>query len=296
MTALWLRGENPQQALNFIVGMLWSRVGQVIESPSGEPFQMVQLVGRGAFGEVYRAVGLASGQSVAIKLLPAGGGASAREALLNEMEAAAQINHPNVIRLLWADRGSAEIGPHLAMEYIEGETLRELLDRYSGAKVPIELAKQIMLQIAEGMSSINQFMAHCDLKPDNILMDGANLKISDMGLSTLIGERGRAGAVRYMAPEVWMGAADSSRADIYSAGLIFYEVLTLKNPIEEGVDDPRRRAAWGEAHCRGICPDARRVRPEIDPALSELISRMVAKSEDDRPDWDQIIAALKAEP
>jgi serine/threonine protein kinase len=273
-----------------------ARIGWIIENPSGEPFQLVELIGRGAFGEVYRAVGLSSAQSVAIKLLPAGGGALAREALLNEIQAAAQINHPNVVRLLWADQGSNQIGPYMAMEYVEGETLKQLLARYGETKVPIGLAKQIMLQIAEGVSSVNRLMAHGDLKPDNILIEGSQLKISDMGLSALIGERGRAGAVQYMAPEIWMGAADASKADIYSAGLIFCEVLTLRNPVEQFVEDPGRRAAWEEAHCRGICPDVHSLRPEIDPPLSELISRMVAKSEEDRPDWDQIIAALKAEP
>lgn len=277
-----------------MVGMSGARIGQVIESPSGEPFELVELAGRGAFGEVYRAVGLASGQDVAIKLLPAGGGDSAREALLNEIEAAAQINHPNVVRLFWADRGSTELGPYLAMEYIKGETLKALLDRYGEAKVPMELARQIMLQIAEGASSINQLMAHRDLKPDNILLEGSRLKISDMGLSTLAGEPGRAGAVRYVAPEVWMGAADASRADIYSAGLIFYEVLTLRNPIEQQVEDPKCRAAWERAHLSGAHLDVRALRPEVDPALAELISRMMAKSEEDRPDWDQIITTLKA--
>jgi len=289
--------------------MAGARIGSEVDGPNGERFRLTDYLGQGAFGEVYRAVSAESGRIVAVKLLPLDelSNPDARVALLNEVQLATQVLHPNVVQVLHVETGtSSDLGPYLVMEYIPGGTLKKVIDTQRSANVPIPLtrAHEMMIDIAQGARAINQRLVHRDIKPDNVLLDGTRLRISDFGISKVIDERTRSQtfkggqAVRYMAPEGWTGASNTIKLDVYSVGIMFYEILTLQHPLERAVGTPADRIAWQQAwqaaHLYTPCPDVRTLRAEVSLGVAQLLRRMAAKRPSERPDWDEVISILAA--
>jgi len=171
-------------------------IGQRITGPENETYVISDFLGRGAFGEVYRANGESTGAVVAVKLLPLGqlSDDTGRRALLNEIKAAQQINHPNVVRVLHVDEGSISyLGPYTCMEYVSGGTLARLLRVQSQATAEIPLGRviEMMIDIAQGLRAISEKLVHRDIKPDNILIEGQTLKIGDFGISKFLDESAR---------------------------------------------------------------------------------------------------------
>lgn len=286
--------------------MAGERIGIEVTGPGGEPFKLADYLGHGAFGDVYRGIGKSSGVVVAVKLLPINelDNPDSRIALLNEIILAQKINHPNVVSVLHVnDNTSSSTGPYLVMEYVAGGTLASFLRAQSAAKtlVPLARAREMMIDIAQGARAINGKLIHRDIKPDNVLLDGARLKISDFGISKVVDERTRTHTfkggqhVRYMAPEGWEGETNSFKLDVYSVGLVFYEILTLGHPLTTSVTDATDWRAWRKAHLFATCPDVRSVRSEVSLAMSQLLSRMVSKRPQDRPNWDEVIAKLSSD-
>jgi serine/threonine protein kinase len=190
-------------------------IGQKIIGPQGEPYTITDFLGRGAFGEVYRASGESTGVVIAVKLLPVGQlhEESRRIALLNEIKAAKQIDHPNVVKVLHVDEGTiVDLGPFACMEYVSGGTLARLLrgQNQADCQIPLRRTIEMMIDIAQGMRAINEKLIHRDVKPDNILIDNKTLKIGDFGISKFIDESTRLHTfkggqhVAYMAPEGWV--------------------------------------------------------------------------------------------
>ena len=236
-----------------------------------EEFHLSDLLGKGAFGEVYLAKGKRSGRVLAVKLIPIEEleDAASRAALLHEADAATKVVHPNVVRVVHVESvGPPEVGPYLMMEYVSGGTLKKLLADQRSANSPVSMdrAKQMMTDIAQGAQAINAILVHRDIKPDNILVDGERLKIGDLGISKLIQERTRTHTfkggqqIRYMAPEGWESKDNSYKLDVYSVGLVFAEILTLQHPLEAAVKGP----VGLEGVAKGA-PLRRRSRPE-DPS------------------------------
>src|SRR5271168_890319 len=121
-------------------------IGSTFVGPNGETFKTTDFLGQGAFGEVYRAAGETSGLVVAIKLLPVGALASpdSKIALLNEIKAAQQINHPNVVKVLHVNDGiSSQIGPYSVMEYVSGGSLSTVLRNCD--QIPVDRAVEMMI-------------------------------------------------------------------------------------------------------------------------------------------------------
>src|SRR3984893_18185179 len=212
-------------------------IGTTFAGPNDEIFKTSDFLGQGAFGEVYRAVGETSGRVVAVKLLPLGALADTESkiALLNEIKTAQQIKHPNVVQVLYVNDGtSSAIGPYVVMEFISGGTLANVL--LAGAQIPLERAIEMMLDVAQGTKAINEKLIHRDIKPDNVLIEGSKLKKGDFGISKFVDESTRlhtfkgAQHIAYMAPEGWQSQTNTICLDIYSVGLVFYEVLALKHP------------------------------------------------------------------
>lgn len=280
-----------------------SRIGLELVGPCDETFELTDFLGQGSFGEVYQAVGHVSGSILAVKLLPVGGITDeTRTALLNEMRLATQVVHPNVVQILYTDEGSSSsIGPYLIMEYVTGGTLHSILEtiRTTNSKIALEEARKMMLDIARGAKAVNEHVVHRDIKPDNILYDGTLLKLGDFGISKLISERTRThtfkgvGAIRYMAPEGWEYEKNTIKMDVYSVGLVFYEILTLKNPVEQSVSDRGDWKAWERAHRYSDCPDVRTMRTDVDVAIAQLLGRMVAKRPAERPEWEEVLKVLE---
>src|SRR5579862_3401161 len=278
-------------------------VGTSFEGPRKEMFEVTDFLGHGAFGEVYRAVGRVSGTVVAVKSLPGGIPASDGRwiALLNEVRAAQRVTHPNVVHLLYVSDGTASpIGPYIVMEYVSGGTLARFLraQAQAGTQVPLVRSVEMLIDIAQGARAINQQIVHRDIKPDNILLEDGQLKIGDFGISKFADESTRLLTFKggqhpaYMAPEGWQNYANTFKLDVYSAGLVYYDILTLKHPLANKVPDPNSHGDWQKAHLFCACPDVRDLRPEVPLAIAQLLSRMVAKRPDDRPPWDETLKIL----
>jgi eukaryotic-like serine/threonine-protein kinase len=142
-------------------------IGTTFSGPDNETFETTDFLGQGAFGEVYRAVGETSGRVVAVKLLPLGALAVAESkvALLNEINTAQRIRHPNVVQVLFVNDGnSSPIGPYTVMEYVSGGSLASVLR--AGTHIPLERAIEMMMDIAQGTKAINEKLIHRDIKPD----------------------------------------------------------------------------------------------------------------------------------
>ena len=181
-------------------------------------------------GEVYRADNLKLGQAVALKFLPetVEKDPTRLSRFLNEVKIARQISHPSVCRVY----DVAEVDGHhfLSMEYVDGEDLASLLRRIG--RLPKDKAVQIARQLCAGLSAAHeQGILHRDLKPANIMIDGrGRARITDFGLAGLAEELqeagGRAGTPAYMAPEQLAGTGVSVKSDLYSLGLVLYEIFT----------------------------------------------------------------------
>src|SRR5580704_14254109 len=168
-------------------------LGTTLIGPNNEAFKITDFLGKGGFGEVYRAVGGVSGGLVAVKLLPVGVLASdeSKLALINEVKAAQHVKHPNVVEVLFVgDGASSLVGPYVVMEYVSGGNLAQLLRKQaqSGTLIPLNRAIEMMIDIAQGARAINETIIHRDIKPDNILIEGRTFKIGDFGISKFVDE------------------------------------------------------------------------------------------------------------
>jgi serine/threonine-protein kinase len=201
----------------------------------GARYRIVEMLGKGGMGEVYRADDLKLGQAVALKFLPKRLAAdpSRLARLLNEVRIARQVSHPNVCRVY--DVGEVDGEHFISMEYIRGEDLADLLRRIG--RLPSDKVVQIARQICNGLAAAHaRGVLHRDLKPGNVLLDEHGVaRLTDFGLAGLAEElRGaqvREGTPAYMAPEQLAGREVSVRSDIYSLGLVLYELFTGQSPF-----------------------------------------------------------------
>jgi serine/threonine protein kinase len=186
------------------------------------------------------------------------------------------------------------------MEYVSGGTLARFMrtQQQSGTLIPLARAIEMMIDIAQGTRAINKIVIHRDIKPDNILIEDQRLKIGDFGISKFVDESTRLHTFKggqhmaYMAPEAWQNQTNTFRLDVYSVGLLFYQIMTLQHPLANKVRDPNSFLDWERAHLYGPCPDVRSIRSETPLSIAQLISRMVSKRPNDRPEWDEAIQLL----
>src|SRR5437899_1218183 len=224
-------GSNPASSSDPIGGGRFTP-GQII----AERYRVVALAGRGGMGEVYRAEDLTLSQVVALKFLPEAltQDAAALARFHAEVRTARQVSHPNVCRVF--DIGEADGTLFLTMEYVDGEDLASVVRRIG--RLSPDKATEIARQICAGLAAAHERgVIHRDLKPANVMLDGAGkIRITDFGLAgiaaTIQGAEVRAGTPAYMAPEQLAGREVSARSDIYSLGLILYEILTGKRAFE----------------------------------------------------------------
>jgi serine/threonine protein kinase len=196
----------------------------------------VALAGRGGMGEVYRAEDLTLSQIVAIKFLPASlsQDATALARFHSEVRIARQVSHPNVCRVF--DIGHADGVPFLTMEYVDGEDLASLVRRIG--RLPTDKAVDIARQACAGLAAAHERgVIHRDLKPANLMLDSAGkIRITDFGLASIAaaieGADARAGTPAYMAPEQLEAREVTAKSDLYSLGLVLYEILTGKRAFD----------------------------------------------------------------
>ena len=201
-----------------------------------ERYRVIGLLGRGGMGEVYRATDLTLSQQVALKFLPEAAGADqmALARFYNEVRIARQVSHPNVCRVY--DVGQLEGQPYLSMEYIDGENLASLIRRIG--RLPHDKAVEMGRKLCAGLAAAHaRGVLHRDLKPANVMVDSeGQVLITDFGLAgiagMLQGAEVRNGTPAYMAPEQLAGREVTPRSDIYSLGLVLYEMFTGRRAFE----------------------------------------------------------------
>jgi hypothetical protein len=256
-------------------------------------FEIREKLGRGAMGEVFRGHDPDLGRDAAIKIVSAGFGEdeAARKNLRREAQAAAKLNHPNIVTIY-------EVGEHqgmayMAMELLEGDDLREVLRK--GGLTSLDEKLATMEQILEGLAfAHSKGVVHRDLKPGNVrVLPQGRVKIMDFGLArpenaaatgTLMG------TPHYMAPEQLQGAGATARSDVFSVGAMFYEILSGRLPF------PGQTIAvvlYGVVH-RDPEPLAQ-VAPEVPPGVAAVVMHALTKAPGARyANAGEMLQALRA--
>jgi serine/threonine-protein kinase len=245
-------------------------------------YRIIGLIGRGGMGEVYRADDLKLGQPVALKFLPRklAEDPVRRERFFAEVRITRQLSHPNICRVY--DIGEADGRHFLSMEYIDGEDLASLIKRIG--YLSNEKALDIARQLAAGLAAAHERgVLHRDLKPANIMLDGrGHVRITDFGLAIAAEDETQAveiaGTPAYMAPEQLAGKGATVRSDIYSLGLILYELYTGKKAFTAtNLAELREQK---ESHIPRAISE---IREGMDPVVERLIRRCMEKDPNARP-------------
>jgi serine/threonine protein kinase len=262
--------------------------GQII----AERYRVVALAGRGGMGEVYRAEDLTLGQVVALKFLPEtlSQDAAALARFHAEVRTARQVAHPNVCRMF--DIGNADGTLFLTMEYVDGEDLASVVRRIG--RLSPDKATEIARQICAGLAAAHERgVIHRDLKPANVMLDGAGkIRLMDFGLAgiaaSIKGADVRAGTPAYMAPEQLAGRDVSTKSDIYSLGLILYEILTGKRAFEASTLPELMKQRES-----GTITNPSTLVRDLDPLIERVILRCLETDPEKRPTSAlQVAAAL----
>jgi serine/threonine protein kinase len=223
-------------------------------------YQVTRLIAHGGMGSLYLARDPAIDRLIAIKLLKDGFDSSVRERFAREARATGRLRHPNIVTVF--DVGEHEDRPFIAMEYVPGETLAQLIERRAPVRVVEKLA--ILEDLCDGLHYAHaEGIVHRDIKPANVILDtSGTLKILDFGIAR-VGESGITqagdfvGTLNYMSPEQLAGENVDHRTDVYEDGALFRILHSELAPLE-------------------------RLVPGIDPEITEIIERAMAREPDDR--------------
>lgn len=253
-------------------------------------YRIVGLLGTGGMGEVYRADDLKLRQPVALKFLPAALSKDIRklERFHHEVRVARQVSHPNVCRVY--DIGEAQGQHFISMEYVDGEDLAKVLRRMG--KPSQDKALQIARHLCAGLAAAHdKGVLHRDLKPHNIMIDGqGRVRITDFGLAGFVGEFSggeiAAGTPAYMAPEQLAGREVSVKSDLYSLGLVLFELFTGKRFSEGSTREQinQHRSSTSPTTLSSYADD-------MDPAIERVILRCLETQPTARPSSALAVAA-----
>jgi serine/threonine protein kinase len=250
-------------------------------------YVIVSELGRGAMGAVHRAVDPLIERDVAIKTLlpnlPPEIMEEVRERFLREARSAGRLNHPNIVTVY--DVGEQDGIAYIAMELLEGRSLQEILRQ--PARLPIATIAELVAQVADGLDLAQRFrITHRDVKPANIMVSADwRAKLTDFGVahvaSSSMTQTGSAlGSPKYMSPEQVTGQPVDPRSDIFSLGVVLYEMLVRRTPFERAGDNTvfavMHRIA-GEAHAAVTQIDS-----QIPAAFNTILDKALAKTADKR--------------
>ena len=243
------------------------------------------LVGSGGMADVYRAKDRLLERTVAVKILHRQyeNDTEFIGRFQREAKAAARITHPNIVNVF--DVGVAEGRHYIVMEYVPGRTLKERIKEEG--PVPAVQALEIARQIASALAQAHaNNLVHCDIKPHNILvMPDGNVKVADFGIARAVTESTMTyndnimGSVHYFSPEQARGTLITPKSDVYSLGVVLYEMLTGRIPF-----DGNTAVSIARKHLEEEPQPIRSIVPNIPPVVEALVTRMMAKEPALRPD------------
>ncbi len=255
------------------------------------------LIGRGSMGDVYRGIDVQTGTAVAVKILKSEivhGNPQLVERFVREGEALRRLNHPNIVKMLAAIEEADK--HYLIMEYVRGGSLRDLLDKQK--QLPVQRVLKIGLELVDALTRAHHLnIIHRDLKPANVLLakDGTprltDFGVAHMGDSPRLTQSGMMiGTLDYFSPEVCDGAKLDTRSDIWSFGVMLFEMLAGERPFTA----PTLTATLSNILTRSPT-DITKFCPQADGALADLINHMLEKDRQQRiPSIRQVGAALEA--
>jgi serine/threonine-protein kinase len=270
-------------------------IGVGVQGLLADRYELQELLGRGAMGEVWRACDQLLGRPVAVKLLHAAEAEDAERFRL-EAQIAARLNHPNVVGMY--DFGAHHDQPHLVMELVDGWNLAQERS-LRGALDPAEAAA-ITAQAAAGLSAAHQQgVVHRDVKPANVMLTtDRTVKITDFGIARFAEEAASSltatgkiiGTADYLAPERALGHPAQPASDVYSLGCVLYELLTGRPPFSGATS-----LAVVHQHVSATPASPHHLRPDIPQPLSDYVLHMLAKDPAHRPTAEQAAAWLAAQ-
>lgn len=276
-------------------------VGSSVMDADGNVYVLDEIIGQGGFGYVFKAHREIDNYVFAIKtMLPSFGKTSAAEAFKNEIQSAVGVRGENIIHYEFVHNGDAfcQLPPYIIMEYADGGTLSSVLEyrQQLGKEFDVAALLVYFKQLATGMNVINRSLVHRDIKPENILLCGNTLKISDFGLAKIAVENTRtmtfkgSGTSLYMAPEAWDYSKNTFQMDIYSMGIVFYELATLHYPYEP---KPHTYEECKHAHMLSAPTSINKYNPSLPSNLVSVINRMLEKSIKRRfTNWQELLELL----
>lgn len=270
-------------------------------------YRLLSKLGSGGMGTVYKALHTQMGRVVAVKTLPVHRRSStALSRFTREIEAVSKLDHPNIVRAF--DAGETDDAHFLAMEYIEGVNLQQLVRQVG--PLSVVNACEIVRQAALGVQHAHEHgLIHRDIKPSNIMLDVGSsgtcptVKVLDLGLARVHADAMRRdeltdsgqvmGTLDYMAPEqADDGRQVDGRTDVYSLGCTLYKLLTGTAPFAgDEFDTPAKKI---QAHLKSMPRPVQELHPDAPDGLSELLGRLLAKDRANRPATPNEVADLLA--
>ncbi len=262
-------------------------------------YRLEARIGAGGMSTVYRALDETLQRRVAIKLMSREVDADSDEfeRFRREARAVAQLSHPNIVGVIDAgdDQDPSHPRPYIVFEYVEGETLKDRIRRLG--RLPIAEAVAYAIEIARALGAAHaRHIVHRDVKPQNVLLDEeGSAKVTDFGIARTLDEEGLTadgrvlGTTDYVSPEQALGQRVTGQSDLYSLGVVLYEMLTGEVPFRGD-----NQVAVAMKHVREEMPDLQRKRPEVSAALAAVVETATAKRPEDRYANDaELIADLE---
>lgn len=258
-------------------------------------YRLDAQIGTGGMSTVYRAFDTVLERQVAIKLMhrEIASDSDQLERFRREARAVAQLNHPHIVTVI--DAGEDDNMPYIVFEYVEGETLKDRIRRYG--RLPIQESIAYAIEIARALGvAHDRGIVHRDVKPQNVLVDEeGSAKVTDFGIARTLDQEGLTadgrvlGTTDYVSPEQALGHPVTGQSDLYSLGIVLFEMLTGDVPFKGD-----NQVAVAMKHVREQLPDVQVRRPEVSNALAAVLEKATAKETDQRyPDDRALIADLE---
>src|SRR3954467_3469557 len=247
-------------------------------------YRLDAQIGSGGMSTVYRAFDAVLERRVAVKLMhrEIAADTDQLERFRREARAVAQLSHPHIVGVI--DAGEEDGRPYIVFEYVEGETLKDRIRRMG--RLPVDEAIAYAIEIARALGAAHaRHIVHRDVKPQNVLIDEeGSAKVTDFGIARSLDDdegltaEGRVlGTTDYVSPEQALGHDVNGQSDIYSLGVVLYEMLVGDVPFHG-----ENQVAVAMKHVRDELPDVQRLRPEVSAALAAVVDRATAKDLDRR--------------
>lgn len=260
-----------------------------------ERYELIEKIGSGGMADVYKAKDILLDRIVAVKILHSSF-AEDNDFIVrfrHEAQSAGKLSHPNIVGIY--DVGCDGDIHYIVMEYVEGETLKQYIQNHPN--IPIDTAVRIAIEIGYALEEAHaNGIIHCDIKPHNVLLTRTGkVKVTDFGIarainsSTVLDKQSILGSVHYLSPEQAAGDKITAKTDIYSLGIVLYEMLTHHLPFEG-----ETAVSIALQHMQGDIPRPTKYNPAISPMLEECLLTALQKDPDKRYDTvSDFISELK---